>query len=87
MKRLRINLHIRDDVSPGLYDALEGLPPRPRAELLRKLAELGLRPVAPTSPQPHRDASTTVAAIPEASDPGDRDAFGDELVRVVSGLP
>ena len=87
MKRLRINLHIRDDVSPRLYAALAGVPPRPRAELLRRLAELGLRPVAPTGPQLHRDESTAVAAMTEASDPRDRDAFGDELVRIVSDLP
>lgn len=87
MKRLRINLHIRDDVSPRLYETLAGLPPRPRAELLRKLAELGLRPAAPPGPQPQRDESTAVAAMTETSDPRDREAFGDELVRVVSGLP
>jgi hypothetical protein len=86
MKRLRINLHIRADVSPRLYEALAGVPPRPRAELLRKLAELGLRPVAPTGPQPQRDESTAVAAVTEASDPRDRDAFGDELLRVVGDL-
>jgi hypothetical protein len=62
------------------------VPPRPRAELLRKLAELGLRPVAPTGPHPHRDESTAVAAVTEASDPRDRDAFGDELLRVVGDL-
>ncbi|BAU49840.1 hypothetical protein SVA_3292 [Sulfurifustis variabilis] len=87
MKRLRINLHIRDDVSPRLYEALASLPPRPRAELLRRLAELGLRPAAPTVPQLDRDEATAVAAMTEASDPRDRDAFGDELVRIVSGLP
>lgn len=43
MKTLRINLHIRDDVAPRLYVALAVMPPRPRAELLRKLAELGLQ--------------------------------------------
>ncbi len=43
MTMLRINLHIRSDVSPRLYAALAVMPPRPRAELLRKLAELGLQ--------------------------------------------
>lgn len=86
MKMLRINLRIRDDVSPRLFETLANLPPRPRAELLRKLAELGLQPVAPTGPQLHRYESTAVAAMTEASDPQDRDAFGDELVRAVGGL-
>lgn len=87
MKRLRINLHIRADVAPRLYEALADLPPRPRAELLRRLAELGLRPAVPTGLQLHPDEPTAVAAMTEASDPRDRDAFGDELVRIVSGLP
>jgi hypothetical protein len=87
MKRLRINLHIRDDVSPRLYEALAGLPPRPRAELLRRLAELGLLPVASPTLRPHPDESVTPSDTPQASDPRGRDAFGDELVRVVGGLP
>jgi hypothetical protein len=43
MKTLRINLHIRNDVSPKLYEALAHMPPRPRAEYLRKVAEFGLQ--------------------------------------------
>lgn len=43
MTVLRINLHIRVDVSQVLHAALVGMPPRPRAERLRKLAELGLQ--------------------------------------------
>ena len=43
MSTLRINLHIRDDVSPYLYQTLIILPPRPRAEFLRRIAEIGLR--------------------------------------------
>lgn len=86
MKMLRINLRIRDDVSPRLYEALTGLPPRPRAELLRKLAELGLQPVTPTTLR-HRQNESTAATDPQAVDPSDRDAFGDELVRVVGDLP
>lgn len=43
MRTLRINLHIRYDVSPRLHVALASMLPRPRAERLRKLAELGLQ--------------------------------------------
>jgi hypothetical protein len=43
MKRHRINLHIREDVSPALYRALAALAPKPRAERLRVIAELGLQ--------------------------------------------
>lgn len=43
MTTLRINLHIREDISPRLFQALVNIPPRPRAELLRKIAELGLQ--------------------------------------------
>lgn len=42
MNTLRINLHIRDDISPLLYTALIDLPGKPRAEYLRRLAEIGL---------------------------------------------
>ena len=43
MTTLRINLHIRADASPRLHAALASVSPRPRAERLRGLAELGLQ--------------------------------------------
>ena len=52
MKMLRINLHIRNDVSPKLFEALANLPPRPRAEFLRKIAELGLHLTESPAPSP-----------------------------------
>lgn len=87
MKRLRINLHIRDDVSPGLYDALEGLPPRPRAEPPAQAR--GAWPAAgcPNQPTASPRCVNHRGRYPRGQRPGDRDAFGDELVRVVSGLP
>lgn len=42
MKTMRINLHIRKDLNPRLYAALEKLSGKRRAEFIRRLAELYL---------------------------------------------
>lgn len=84
MKMLRINLRIRRDVSPRLYAALIDLPPRPRAELLRRLADIGLTPTRVTTPSPAAEESSTVALVDQDSE---RDVFGKELLRVVADLP
>lgn len=86
MRMLRINLHIRDDISPRLYEALVNLPPRPRAELLRKLAECGLRPVAPPDSRSYTDSVPLPPSSEDHSELSDRAAFGDELVRVVGSM-
>lgn len=86
MRMLRINLHIRDDVSPRLYEALVDLPPRPRAELLRKLAECGLRPVALPDSRSCPDRVPIHPRSEDDSELSDRAAFGDELVRVVGNM-
>jgi hypothetical protein len=87
MKMLRINLRIRDDVSPRLYEALASLPPHPRAELLRKLAERGLQPVELPHSESGRDGVPIDPGTQDDSQLSDRAAFGDELVRVVGGIP
>lgn len=84
MKMLRINLRIRSDVSPRLYAALIDLPPRPRAELLRRLADIGLTPTRVTTPPPAAEESGAVALVDQDSE---RDVFGKELLRVVADLP
>jgi len=84
MKVLRINLHIRSDVSPRLYEALSRLPPRPRAELLRRLAELGLHVQRGELAANGASITSPTGAIPGA--PADRsgseavdDAFGADF--------
>lgn len=70
MSTLRINLHIRPDVSPKLHQALSQLPARPRAELLRKVAEIGLTATVPRSSDiyvpSHPQESTRVSSSLEA---------------------
>lgn len=87
MKILRINLHIRSDISPQLYETLAALPPRPRAELLRRLAELGLRPIAVTTSSTWEETPARKADTPNMASASDRELFGAELLRVVGGLP
>lgn len=73
MSVLRINLHIRSDVSPKLYEALASMPAKPRAELLRKLAERGLQVAAssthlaptPTDDSTHIAQRMTVNSTPD----------------------
>lgn len=84
MKMLRINLRIRSDVSPRLYAALIDLPPRPRAELLRRLADIGLTPARVTTPSPTAEESSAETVVGHDSE---RDVFGKELLRVVADLP
>ncbi len=89
MKTLRINLHIRGDVSPKLFEALASMPPRPRAERLRKLAELGLQiesgqlhsmTVSPCrTPAPVMQASASALEDSEAV----ADRFGDDLASLL----
>lgn len=80
MKTLRINLHIRSDVSPKLFEALASMPPRPRAERLRKLAELGLQieggqlQGCGAGPATAKSASTALVTD------GSRETFGSDLV-------
>lgn len=89
MKVLRINLHVREDISPRLFQALVNIPPRPRAELLRRIAELGLqigdgrldsldsrRSAAPAS------SEQASAVVPGHGTPG----FGDDLAGLVQNL-
>lgn len=87
MKVLRINLHIRQDVSPQLYEALATMPARPRAELLRRLAELGLR-LQQRGRLPSTEAQAAAGdrafnVLTQKDSPADLDAFGDQLVSVV----
>ena len=86
MKMLRINVRIRDDVSPRLFETLANLPPRPRAELLRKLAELALQPASLPAQQFRSDESSSAVNMPQGREATDRNEFGDELVRVVGSL-
>lgn len=86
MKMLRINVRIRDDVSPRLFETLANLPPRPRAELLRKLAELALHPASLPAQQFRSDESSAAVNMSQGREATDRNEFGDELVRVVGSL-
>lgn len=85
MKTLRINLHIRSDVSPKLYQTLVAIPPRPRAEFLRRVSEMGLQasensrfspgnPVAIAQTVHNEDAAGVGSA---------RQNFGDDIANVV----
>jgi len=80
MTTLRINLHIRDDVSPLLYQVLAALPPKPRAEFLRKIADIGLRHMQ--SPLPSTSAS---AILPSTASADTADCFGDDLAQLLAG--
>jgi hypothetical protein len=85
MSTLRINLHIRSDASPRLFEALAKLPPRPRAELLRKLGDLGLQisegaiPL-PKYSTPSRAPSTERPAF-DTDSPNEN--FGDDITSLV----
>ncbi len=87
MKTLRINLHIRSDVSPRLFEALSKLPPRPRAEFLRKIAELGLQLTegpAPSSSDmlvPMRDPRGP--NLPTAGSDSTQEGFGDDITNLI----
>lgn len=93
MTILRINLHIRVDVSQVLHAALVGMPPRPRAERLRKLAELGLQI---ESGQLHSlnggscgtSASAMRTSLPALKPSGiATDEFGDDLANLLRIVP
>lgn len=89
MSILRINLHIRSDVSPKLFEALANMPPRPRAERLRKLAELGLQIESCQlhsmtvsscgTPAPVMQVSASALEDPEVV----ADGFGDDLASLL----
>lgn len=80
MKTLRINLHIRSDVSPKLYEALAHMPPRPRAEYLRKVAEFGLQvTTSSTHVAPTRAGAVTNISKTTAAD-SVKDSFSNDLV-------
>lgn len=90
MNLLRINLHIRSDVSPSLYESLAMLPPRPRAEFLRRIAEAGLqierRGISSRDePAPMAANSIVSAKTGQASDLCP-DAFGDDLLKAIDKL-
>lgn len=87
MKMLRINLRIRADASPRLYAALSDLPPRPRAELLRRLAEIGLHPFSVSAPLSQHQEPNAGVPVPPGGSAADREVFGAELLRVVGDLP
>jgi hypothetical protein len=80
VKVLRINLHIRSDISPKLYEALSRLPPRPRAEFLRKIADCGLQVAASSThvaPMRTDDSMSANQPITTNSVP---DNFSNDLV-------
>lgn len=85
MKTLRINLHIRSDVSPRLYQTLAALPPRPRAELLRRVSEIGLH-VSESSQVSFRNLGATVQAVSNeggTNDGSGKQNFGNDIANVV----
>ena len=80
MSVLRINLHIRSDISPKLFEALSKLPPRPRAEYLRKIAECGLQvATSSTHVAPTRTDDSTSANQPITAN-SVPDNFSNDLV-------
>ncbi len=87
MSTLRINLHIRDDVSPFLYQTLVILPPRPRAELLRRIAEIGLRTEHNPGSSPETSKAIVIDKRPETSISRESDQasdfFGDDLFSAI----
>jgi hypothetical protein len=40
---IRLNIKVRDDTRPLLYNAIVGMPGKPRAEFIRSLCEQALR--------------------------------------------
>ena len=81
MSVLRINLHIRSDVSPKLFEALSKLPPRPRAEFLRRIAELGLQFTegrASTS-----SCISVPSRAPAAGSDSAQENFGDDITNLI----
>jgi hypothetical protein len=89
MTVLRINLHIRADVSPQLQAALADMPPRPRAERLRRLAELGLQIESGQLHSQRIDSSFGHASRPKALavdvTAGAAPGFADDLAGLLSG--
>ncbi len=87
MSTLRINLHIRDDVSPYLYQTLIILPPRPRAEFLRRIAEIGLRTEHNPASSPETSKASVIDSRPEAHNGRApdlaSDCFGDDLFSAI----
>lgn len=79
MNALRINLSIRPDVSPILYEALSKLPPRPRAELLRKVAEFGLTARVASSTDTHSHNQPANPLGVQSS----RDSMGVDLMQLI----
>lgn len=86
---LRINLLIRRDVAPHLYAVLAPMPPKPRAEFLRKIAELGLRlQQEGRLPPPSIEVQAALGdrgsdALTQKRPHADSEAFGDQLMSVV----
>lgn len=91
MSILRINLHVRSDVSPHLFQALILLPPRPRAEFLRRIAERGLQiecgsALAPESSQT-RAPSEVPDKHPKLAPAQVPDTFGEDLASIIGFAP
>jgi len=89
MNTMRINLHIRDDVSPRLFAALASLRGRARAEFLRNLAERGLQPTLPHAPSHVVDASRMHPTTDPGATATARESLGDaflDAVDVISGM-
>lgn len=85
MTVLRINLHIRPDVSQTLHAALAVMSPRPRAERLRKLAELGLQ-VESGRLQERTINSAKVKSAPTAHvSIGGNETFSSDLANLLGG--
>ncbi len=80
MSILRINLHIRYDVSPKLFEALSKLPPRPRAEYLRKVAEFGLQVTTSSTHVTPAWTGDLKCASAEITADSEKDNFGNDLV-------
>ncbi len=82
MKTLRINLHLRSDTASKLFDALVDLPPRPRAEFLRKIAEIGLQCTLGqstyTATAPHSELARHHGTREHSNE-----TFGDDLASVL----
>ncbi len=87
MKRLRINLHVREDVSPALYRALAPMAPKPRAERLRAIAEVGLqlepRTAGPGSGSGERGSQVVAELPPMEDEESIAAAFGADLERLI----
>lgn len=83
MTVLRINLHIRVDVSRVLHAALADMPPRPRAERLRKLAEIGLQVESGRLPGRAIDLATAKSPMAAHVSNGSNEIFSSDLANLI----